>query len=287
MTMGRLLVSVVALAPLACGCTVIPGIALSEPTDAFPTSWEGVTSEKAQAEAKERDAVAADDKAFADAEAVGSFDAFVAYLEAHPSGAHRREAVTRAYDHAQTLGDTSLRDAALDQLVRAAPEAVQSFPVEHAVLFVGPPQMRVKDIFAMRAQGLGDDVISSTITAGEHGYKEFTLAELTALKSLGMPDPIVKAMITSHAAAAKSKKAQDEKAALQREIAELRKMVEQQRGAPGAASGGPTVTTANGPMDAAACAAARLTALKACEPLPWPGSTLCQSAAESQFPCGE
>jgi hypothetical protein len=47
------------------------------------------------------------------------------------------------------------------------------------------------------------------------------------------------------------------------------------------------IQTEKGPMDKAACMAARLGAMKLCEQIPWPGSTACVQTAKAGFPCDQ
>lgn len=95
---------------------------------------------------------------------------------------------------------------------------------------------------------------------------------------MGIPDPIVQAMISSHASSIADGRQSEEREGLRKEIAALRAILEKQQGSSG--SGGPVVQTKEGPMSAVACTAKRLAAVKLCEQIPWPGSTACQAGAE-------
>jgi hypothetical protein len=227
--------------------------------------------------------------AFDEAARAGDFDAYIAYLDANKTNpAYRAEAVERAKQQADEVNDAMIRDIAYDKLLAAAPEALLLFPLEQQVQYVGPPGMRVKDLLAMRIEGLGDDVIASKIATGNYAYKSFTLQELSALKKAGMPDNITKAMMESTATAAREETERRERDALKAEIASLRKLVEEHKSNPPpatATTGGNVVQTKDGPMDLAACIAARLLATQACNQIPWPGSTICAEGLTSAYPC--
>lgn len=279
-----------ALVALASACAAVSGKAIGEPTEAFPRSWDGKLSEAGQQAAADKASADADNDAYSKVQQADDFDGYLGYLKDYPQGAHRDDATKAATSKAEAVGDEALRDKAYDKLVTAVPAVLEQLPPERRVLYVGPAGMRVRDILAMREQGLSDTVIRSKIAASQKPFKDFSLAELTVLKNLGMPDEIVEAMIQSHAAAEKERKEREEKDALRKEIAELRALVEKQAAAGsagGAKGGGPTIKTADGPLDMAGCIAGRLTAMQLCEQIPWPGSTICKSTAESNFPCGD
>ncbi len=269
----------------------LPGFVIAaSPSDAFPVTWDGDGREEQARKEEEAKKTAADNDAYSKVQQADDFDSYLGYLKDYPEGTHRDDAAKAATSKAEAVGDEALRDKAYDKLISAVPAVLEQLPPERAVLYVGPAGMRVRDILAMREQGLGDTVIRSKIAASQKAFKDFSLAELTVLKNLGMPDEIVEAMIQSHAAAEKERKEREEKDALRKEIAELRALVEKQAAAGtagGAAGGGPTVETADGPLDMAGCIAGRLTAMQLCEQIPWPGSTICKSTAESNFPCGD
>jgi len=150
--------------------------------------------------------------------------------------------------------------------------------------------MTIRTIMAMRSDGVADGVIRSKIRAGGYAYKDFDGEELAALKKLGISDETVEAMIESTAAAVNRRKEKEERDALKAEIAELRKLVVQRQSRSdnaGDTTGGKTVQTKDGPMDVAACVAAKLLAAEACDRLPWPASSVCSGALKSGYPCGK
>lgn len=278
------------LVALGSGChDLVSARVIGEPTANFPKSWDGKMSEAAEQAIVDEANKAKDHEAFVAAKEADDFDAYLGYLKDFSQGAHREEAAQAATQKAEQFLDEDLRHKAYDMLIDQEPEVLKGMPTDRAVLYIGPVGMKVRDILAMREQGLGDKVISSKISVSQKLFKDFSMAELGALKTLGIPDEIVEAMIQSHAAAEKEQKQKAEKDALRKEIAELRKLVENQAKGGGAsggtASGGPTVQTKDGPMNTAGCIAGRLAALKLCEQIPWPGSTICSSTAEANFPC--
>jgi hypothetical protein len=79
-------------------------------------------------------------------------------------------------------------------------------------------------------------------------------------------------------------KADDERKALRAELEALKKLIEDKK-ASGGPSSGTNVTTKDGPMDVLESCGKRLAAKKLCEQLPFPGSSICSSTTESEFPC--
>jgi hypothetical protein len=254
-------------------------------TPAFERTWDGLIEASNPAEAAavaKRSKAAADAAKFAEAEEAGSDQAYLAYLRAFPEGRSRGKAIDAARALAEKEADDKARLLAYERLVEAAPEASLQIPKEAALLLVGPPGMRIKDLLAMKESGLGEEVVTAKIATENVPYRSFSIEELGQLKALGLPDAMVKAMIESTARALREKRDEQERESLKREIAELKKLV----AAKGAGAGeGATVQTKDGPLDQAACIAKRLAAMKICEQMPWPGSTVCSSTAQANFPC--
>lgn len=206
----------------------------------------------------------------------------IAYLHQWPQGSRRAAAIDTAIALTMTQAEDE-RLVSFEKIVALEPGALQRLPTRVRLTLTGPPGLQVRDLVAMGEGGLSEEVLASRIAHGHHEYAEFTLAELEELKAMGVPDQLVQAMMTSHERAVSERKQAAERDRVRKEIAELRALVERQQRSGGGA--GHVVQTKEGPMDAAACMAKRLAAVKLCEQIPWPGSTACLVGAEQGFPC--
>lgn len=255
-----------------------------KPTAAFPDGWPDEKAASGKVKANP------DDDEFAAAKTAGTADAYSKYLLERPKGKHRQEAIDAGVATVTKMPEGAGRDDALATLIDAAPEAGEKLPPEAVVNAAGPRGMRVKDILAIReSKSVGDEVISAKINQANKAYRDFSLPELALLKKLGVPDGIVKAMVDVTAKVESERRAKQERDALKGEIDDLRKFVEGKKagGPAGAPEGEKSITTKEGVVDLATCAAKKLAAMKLCEQIPWPGSTACQSSADSNFPCGD
>lgn len=229
------------------------------------------------------DAVTADNDAYGAAEKTNTVDAWLAFITAHSSD--KRVAI--AARRVSALASSATGDAQLaidEKLVAAYPAGAAELPPERRVLLIGPKGLRVRDVQTMTAAKISPKVILARINASTEPYKNFDGDELIVLKNLGVADDLVAAMVEVTTKVVERRRADEERQAMRAEIAALKAMIAEKK-AEGGASKGETIQTKEGPMDVLASCAKRLAALKACDQIPFPGSSICSAAAESSFPC--
>ncbi len=233
-------------------------------------------------DAKEREQFASGND-YEAAEKAGTTKAWLAFLEKHREDKRSPDIVKRLLRTANDAqGD---EQAALDDdIVKAYPAAIAAMPLERRLLMVGPAGLRVRDIKKMSDAKIANSIVLARIKAASAPYKSFDGDELTALKRMGISDDAVTAMIEVSTKLEEKQKADDERKALRAELDALRKLIEEKK-ASGQASSGKSVQTKDGPMDVLESCAKRLAAMKLCDQLPFPGSTICSSSVESEFPC--
>jgi hypothetical protein len=219
---------------------------------------------------------------YAAAEAKGTPDELLAFLSKHPEDGRCPE-VARRVVGASTAADVETQLSLDERIARAYPPVLTEIPAPRRILIVGPRGLRVRDLVKMRDAKIGDNVVLARIRASKEPYKSFDTDELAALKQLAIPDDVVTAMIEVTTKISESREAEQDRKALHSELEALKKLVAEKQ-AQGGGSGA-TVQTKDGPMDVAASCAKRLAAMKLCDQLPFPGSTICSSATESEFPC--
>jgi hypothetical protein len=127
-------------------------------------------------------------------------------------------------------------------------------------------------------------IVIARVNASTEPYKSFDADELVVLKKLGLSDDVVAAMVEVTSKVEERRRADEERQAMRAEIAALKAMIAEKK-AEGAGGKGEMVQTKDGPMDVLASCAKRLGALKLCDQIPFPGSSICSSTAESAFPC--
>jgi hypothetical protein len=172
-----------------------------------------------------------------------------------------------------------------ERLVTAYPAALAELPVERRILLVGPKGSRVRDLLKMKQAKLSDAILLARVKGASEPYKSFDGDEMVALKGLGFSDEVVAAMLEVTTKLEDRRRETEERQALRAEVATLKKMIEEKKAAGGAATSGETVQTKDGPMDVLASCGKRLAAIKLCDQLPFPASSVCSSSAESSFPC--
>ncbi len=223
------------------------------------------------------------DDEYTAAEKADTTDAWFGFIEKHHedprvSGAAKRIVV------ASMKADGDARTGIEERLAEVYPAGVAELPADRRILLVGPKGLRVRDIVKLKSANVSENIVLARIKASTEPYKNFDADELAALKQLGVADNVVAAMIEVTTKVGEKKKADEDRQALHEELAALRTMIEEKKAA-GGATGGQVVQTKDGPMDVLASCGKRLGAMKLCEQIPFPGSTLCQSTAESEFPC--
>jgi hypothetical protein len=230
-------------------------------------------SKESQIEDEEYAAAAKDDGA----------DAWLAFIAKHREDKRVPDIVKKIVAASSRAGGEQ-QSAIEDKLASTYPPGVASLPADRRILLVGPTGLRVRDLAKLTTSKVAPNIVVARVKTSSEPYKNFDADELGALKQLGLPDDVVAAMLEVTAKLEDKKKADEERQALRTELAALRKMIEEKQ-ASGAKNGGQTVQTKDGPMDVLASCAKRLGAMKLCEQIPFPGSTICKSSAESEFPC--
>lgn len=224
------------------------------------------------------------DSDYAAAEKEDTSDAWLAYIVKHKEDKRAPDAAKRAVKAAGRL--TPEAQVAFDEKLAATyPAAVAELPAERRILLVGPKGLRVRDLRKMKEAKIAPSVMLARIKGSTEGYKNFDGDELAALKQLGLSDEVVTAMIEVTTKTEERQRANEERQAMRAELAALKAMIEEKKAATGGKGTGEVVQTKDGPMDVLASCAKRLSAMKLCEQIPFPGSMLCKSTAESSFPC--
>lgn len=224
----------------------------------------------------------AENDAYAAALAADTAEGWLSFILKGPKDKHVPAAARRVAELAtQTSGEAQV--AIDEQLLIVYPGAITMLPPERRVLLVGPRGLRVRDLRKMTAAKVSQAVMVARVRGTSEPYKNFDGDELVALKELGLSDELVTAMLEVTTKLEERKRADDERQAIRSEIATLKTMIAEKKAE--GAKGGEVVQTKEGPMDVLASCAKRLSAMKLCEQIPFPGSTICSSSAESAFPC--
>lgn len=222
---------------------------------------------------------------FDDATAKDTPEAWIAFLQKHPEDERGLE-VARKVVKLAASADPEKQVALDEQIARTWPPVVREIPAARRVLIVGPKGLRVRDIQKMRAANVGSSVVIARIRASKEPYKSFDTDELAVLNERGIPDDVVTAMIEVTTKIQDSREADEDRKTMRAEIDALKKLVADQKASGGAAgASGKTVQTKEGPLDIVESCAKRLAAMNLCEQIPFPGSTVCKSGVESEFPC--
>lgn len=79
----------------------------------------------------------------------------------------------------------------------------------------GPEGLRVHDILMFRRKGVEDSLIGAKIDMGKGKYKDFSFDEMDALKKMGVPAVLIKAMLDSTARATREDEELQKKKAME------------------------------------------------------------------------
>ena len=82
-----------------------------------------------------------------------------------------------------------------DRLADSHPEAIDSFPQDVRLGYIGPSGMRVGDIAALIQQGMGEAIIEQKILSAGQPYAEFSFDEIRELTAMGLTDKVIAAML--------------------------------------------------------------------------------------------
>lgn len=231
--------------------------------------------------------IASGNAAYAETKTAHTLDAYEKFLTAYPSSGYRREALEAMTGLIQKRNGTN---ADYMKFVSAYEDGLEFVPEKYRLALIGPEGMRVHDIVVLRKRGVEDSLIAAKIDMGKGTYKDFSFDEMDALKKMGIPAVLIKAMLDSTARAKredeelKKKKAmEDILSEIQRAQGRLEELKAEQTSAvvPVSAdqSQGPSVS------DTVKNCAAQIAALEGCKQLPSLAAMVCKAAAKSQFPC--
>jgi hypothetical protein len=93
------------------------------------------------------------------------------------------------------IAESSDAEDQYERLANEYPNSVKQFPTDLKLAYTGPEGMRVKDVKALLAQGMGETVIAQKILTAGKPYADFNFDEIRALTEMGLTDPIIAAML--------------------------------------------------------------------------------------------
>lgn len=225
------------------------------------------------------------DAEWAALEAKNSAEAWLQFLETHKDDNRAPKAAAHVVDLAKRASADE-QTTIEDRLEAAYPTALGDLSAERRLLRIGPKGARIRDLKKMQDAKIAQNIIVARVKASNAPYKTFDGDEMVALKQMGMSDDVIAAMIDVTTKLEERKRADEQTQAIRTELAALKKMIEEKKAASSdGKTSGVVVQTKEGPMDVLASCAKRLGAVKLCEQIPFPGSSICQSTAESSFPC--
>ena len=198
----------------------------------------------------------AEEEKYRQVTAAGSAQAYRTYLQEYPGSFYYRQAL------AALAATTPEGDALSFHLANAAvdPQYIELLPATEQLWFVGPEGMKVYQV-AELAKNESEALLTAQIQAAHGVYRVFNAGEIRTLKSMGIPDSVIAAMINVSAAPS---------AAVARAG---NGQADEYQGASG---------SGNQAADIAAECAKRYAALKACDQLPL-GSGICRTQVENSY----
>lgn len=219
--------------------------------------------------------VAQDQGAFATVAAQGTAEAFGNYLAANPNSFFRGEALRGLSVLASRMpAPLAAHRANLGKY----PDYIRFLADSEALWFVGPEGMRVMDIGPALQAGTAAELLAAQIRAAGKPYKVFSAAELGVLKSRGIPDTVVAAMLDATSASGHV-------AGMANSLAPA-SALPATSSVPAAPSAPALPGTAAAPKtagDVAAECAKKFAAIKACEQIPSFGASVCKSQVNKKY----
>ncbi|NQZ00460.1 MAG: hypothetical protein HRT45_07305 [Bdellovibrionales bacterium] len=195
----------------------------------------------------------------------------ISFIDKNPAKEHRQKALKAL---AQLVPAVERREMA-EKFPDIVDYYSESEKLKFRLLQVGPADLRVKDVLRLRAEGVAEGTLVSKVKATAAAYKDFSFAEIKALKSLGLTELLINAMIdtnTEFEKQAKLAKANEEM------MAQIKKLMEQSRGSVSAEQ---IRANPNTPVECIKQKAA----LKACESTSGLLKIGCEATARSNFEC--
>ena len=225
---------------------------------------------------------------FEAAKSANTFDAYDQFLKAFPSSGNRRPAL-QAMAALIGMQNGSYEDHR--KFVVAYEDGLEFVPEKYRLVLTGPEGLRVHDIAEFRKKGVGNNIIAAKIRSGKGRYKDFSFDEIDQLKTMGIPEVVVEAMIESTSRATRDEEELQNKKKMADLLADIQqmqnKLVDLKTAKVSDAAMPVSAVQSQGPSvsDAVTNCASQVAALEACKYLPSLGAMVCRAAAKAQFPC--
>jgi len=230
-----------------------------------------------------------DSRAYQQAKAYNTHQAYAEFLNIHPSTSSRREALA-----AMVLLIKNQKGSLKDykKFLDEYEDGMEFVPSQYCLSLTGPKGMRVHDLLKLLKQGIEDKVIAAKIRMQNAIYKDFGFEEIGTLKKMGMTGVLIEAMLDSTTRAKREQEELQKKKEMENLLAEIQRtqkkldamkaaQEQQQSRAPASVAQGSDPSLG----DTVKNCAAQIAALEACKHLPWYGQAVCKAAAKSKFPC--
>ena len=131
---------------------------------------------------------------FEQAKAANTIAAYDKFLKAFPDSTNRPRALqamavliekqNRAYENYK-------------RFVMTYEDGLEFVPEKYRLALTGPEGLRVGDIAGFRKKGVGDNIIAAKIRSSKGRYKDFSFDEIDQLKTMGISEVTIEAMIES------------------------------------------------------------------------------------------
>lgn len=226
-------------------------------------------------DAKERRETLVRNEKQAFAQATGGSGAVLKYLASYPQAHNKEQALKEAIRRGRSVQE-------MRAIYAAHPEAAALMPAEYRMEFelmeCGPAGMKVSAIRDLLVKDkLSSGIVSAKIVAQAGIYKDFSVPEIKHLQSLGIPESVIEAMITSTSKAQEQVKQAEKDEAMMKKIAELIANAQKQVDT--------ATVQADGGSSTIECIKQK-TALEACARTTSGFLKIaCDAAARSSFPC--
>lgn len=225
-----------------------------------------------------------DDLAFTRAKKKNRFKSYVSYIEEYPKGKHTNVAVSNAIDVAK-VKKKSIRFSHYRKLLSIKASYMSFIPSNDAreieLLQIGPDSFNVAKIVDLKKKGHSSSILSAKIKATNERYKNFSMDEIGSLKSMGLDEKIIEAMITVTATYDSRIKAITENKEM---MAQIQKLIQSSQKKASQNYSRRTPSNSNNNNTLASCIK-RKAALEACRNVSGFLRSACEMTAKSTYPC--
>lgn len=201
-----------------------------------------------------------------------SLEKWVAFVGKNPVKARRDAALDKIMHYLKTPAERRMYVSKYPSLISRLPTNER---MELELLAVGPDGLKVSDILALSKEGFSTSTLASKIRASESPYRNYSFQEISTLKSMGMNNKLVNAMIDANTAYdAQMKRARDNKQLME----QIQNLI---------ANSGNNIAAAdikNNPNTPVECLK-QMAALKACDETGGFLKMACKTTAKASFPC--